>query len=52
MSKIIRTRRSFKIGDTFLDERRRRWKVIFQYPPKSFLDAVSAYCIVPAGGIQ
>lgn len=46
-SRVYRSRKTFKVNDTFL-WMGRHWKVIFEYPAKNWFDEQTAYCVVPA----
>lgn len=46
MSKVYRSRRSFKVSDTFI-WMGKRWQVLAEYPSKNWFDEVTAYCVVP-----
>jgi len=45
-TKVYRTRKNFKLNDTFL-WLGRHWRVIAEYPQQNWFDDVSAYCVEP-----
>ena len=46
-SRVYRSRKNFKVNDTFL-WMGKRWRVLMEYPPLNWFDEQTAYCVVPA----